>query len=173
MAYLALLFFRLGYRKLHPFGKINLIITSELTFHTRTAGLYLGQHLIQTEIFLVCFSQPISLLEVASTYYDGLWIKCRQMQPSKLSHPRQCHKCHACTKGFVGQIDNSAVYRQALTFVYGHRICQNKWKLLSVDINVFHDHKFSQYFVYVVIKAHSLDRTGQLRVHLWKVLYRA
>ena len=58
-------FFHFGYRKLHPFGRINLIITSELTFHTQTAGLYLGRHLIQREIFPVCFSQPISLLEAA------------------------------------------------------------------------------------------------------------
>ena len=46
-------FFCFGYRKLHPFGRINLIITSELTFHTRTAGLYLGWHLIQRDIFPV------------------------------------------------------------------------------------------------------------------------
>ena len=51
MAYLVV-FFCFGYRKLHPFGRINLIIASELTFHTRTAGLYLGRHLIQSEIFL-------------------------------------------------------------------------------------------------------------------------
>ena len=41
--------------------------------------------------------------------------------------------------------------------MYGHRICQNKRKLLSVDIKLFHDHKFSLYFVYVVRLAHVIE----------------
>ena len=53
-------------------GLTSFIITSEFTFHTQTAGLHLGRHLIQREIFPVCFSQPISLLQAASTYSSGM-----------------------------------------------------------------------------------------------------
>ena len=105
------IFFRFGYRKLHPFGRINLIITIELKFHTQTAGLYLGWHLIQREIFPVCFSQPISLLEAASTYYVDFETNADRCNPaSDLTLDNATYAMPALkTKDFVEQIDNSTV----------------------------------------------------------------